>query len=59
MTADPTPGFPPFSSMSTLNRLCFADSLCATMYPGINDRMQKEITQLAPSSMKIKIVAPP
>jgi actin beta/gamma 1 len=30
-----------------------------TMYPGINDRMQKEITQLAPSSMKIKIVAPP
>jgi len=29
MTADPTPGFPPFSSMSTLNRLCFADSLCA------------------------------
>jgi actin-related protein len=30
-----------------------------TMYPGINDRMQKEITALAPSSMKIKIVAPP
>ena len=29
------------------------------MYVGINDRMQKEITQLAPSSMKIKIVAPP
>lgn len=29
------------------------------MYPGIADRMQKEITALAPSSMKIKIVAPP
>ncbi|RUP43540.1 actin-2 [Jimgerdemannia flammicorona] len=30
-----------------------------TMYPGIADRMLKEITALAPSSMKIKIVAPP
>ena len=30
-----------------------------TMYPGISDRMQKEITALAPSSMKVKIVAPP
>uniref|UniRef100_A0A1I8J5J0 Actin n=1 Tax=Macrostomum lignano TaxID=282301 RepID=A0A1I8J5J0_9PLAT len=30
-----------------------------TMYPGIADRMQKEITALAPSTMKIKIVAPP
>jgi actin len=30
-----------------------------TMYNGIADRMQKEITALAPSSMKIKIVAPP
>ncbi|KAI9313180.1 actin-domain-containing protein [Dichotomocladium elegans] len=29
------------------------------MYPGIADRMQKEITALAPSSMKIKIIAPP
>merc|ERR1711939_62717 len=26
-----------------------------TMYPGISDRMQKEITALAPSSMKVKI----
>ncbi|KAF6775055.1 hypothetical protein AHF37_05166 [Paragonimus kellicotti] len=31
----------------------------STMYPGIADRMQKEITSLAPSTMKIKIVAPP
>ena len=31
----------------------------STMYPGISDRMQKEITALAPSSMKVKIVAPP
>ncbi|POY69948.1 hypothetical protein BMF94_7050 [Rhodotorula taiwanensis] len=30
-----------------------------TMYAGIADRMQKEITALAPSSMKVKIVAPP
>ncbi|XP_051830488.1 actin, cytoskeletal 4-like [Antechinus flavipes] len=29
-----------------------------TMYPGITDRMQKEIIALAPSTMKIKIVAP-
>merc|ERR1711982_31841 len=30
-----------------------------TMYPGIADRMQKEIIALAPSTMKIKIIAPP
>ncbi|XP_063599495.1 uncharacterized protein LOC134775815 [Penaeus indicus] len=30
-----------------------------TMYPGIADRMQKEITNLAPSTIKIKIIAPP
>jgi hypothetical protein len=30
-----------------------------TMFPGIADRMQKELTALAPSSMKVKIVAPP
>merc|ERR1719282_1819625 len=30
-----------------------------TMYPGIADRMQKEITAMAPSTMKIKIIAPP
>ena len=30
-----------------------------TMYPGIADRMQKEITALAPSTIKIKIIAPP
>ena len=28
-----------------------------TMYPGIADRMQKEITALAPSTMKIKVGA--
>ena len=31
----------------------------STMYPGIADRMQKEITALAPPTMKIKIIAPP
>ncbi|KAF9474937.1 actin 1 [Pholiota conissans] len=30
-----------------------------TMFPGISDRMQKELTSLSPSSMKVKIVAPP
>ena len=30
-----------------------------TMFPGIADRMQKEITALAPSTIKIKIIAPP
>jgi len=31
----------------------------STMYTGIQDRMQKEVVALAPSTMKIKIVAPP
>jgi len=30
-----------------------------TMFPGIADRMHKEITALAPPTMKIKIIAPP
>ncbi|XP_066979016.1 actin-2, muscle-specific-like [Macrobrachium rosenbergii] len=30
-----------------------------TMYAGIADRMQKEITALAPSTIKVKIIAPP
>jgi len=30
-----------------------------TMFPGIAERMTKEITSLAPSTMKIKVVAPP
>merc|ERR1739847_64111 len=30
----------------------------STMYPGIADRMHKEITSLAPPTMKIKIIAP-
>lgn len=30
-----------------------------TMYPGIGERMTKELTSLAPSTMKIKVVAPP
>jgi len=30
-----------------------------TMYAGIADRLQKEITSLAPPTMKIKVVAPP
>merc|ERR1719290_864601 len=31
----------------------------AAMYAGIADRMQKEITALAPPSIKVKIIAPP
>merc|ERR1740130_2007032 len=30
-----------------------------TLYAGIADRLSKEITALAPASMKIKIIAPP
>jgi len=30
-----------------------------TMYSGMPERMQKEITNLAPSTMKVKVVAPP
>eukprot|EP01025_Chloroclados_australasicus_P057286 TRINITY_DN7135_c1_g1_i1.p1 TRINITY_DN7135_c1_g1~~TRINITY_DN7135_c1_g1_i1.p1 ORF type:complete len:436 (-),score=41.67 TRINITY_DN7135_c1_g1_i1:240-1433(-) len=30
-----------------------------TMFPGIADRMTKEITALAPPTMKVKVVAPP
>lgn len=30
-----------------------------TMFPGLADRMQKEISALAPPTMKIKIIAPP
>ncbi|KAK8958738.1 Actin-97 [Platanthera guangdongensis] len=30
-----------------------------TMFPGIAERMRKKITTLSPSSMKIKVVAPP
>ncbi len=31
----------------------------STMYPGLADRMQREINALAPASVKVKIVAPP
>ncbi|XP_073525581.1 uncharacterized protein [Phyllobates terribilis] len=31
----------------------------STMFPGIGDRMNKEIMALAPSSMKVRVVAPP
>jgi actin-related protein len=30
-----------------------------TMFPGIADLMQKELTSLSPSSIKVKVVAPP
>jgi actin-related protein len=29
------------------------------MFPGIADRMQKEMRSLAPSAMKVRIIAPP
>jgi len=31
----------------------------STMYSGLSDRMQKEITALAPPTMKVKVIAPP
>ncbi len=47
-------------SLIILSRLFYyRNSLGTSMYPGIADRMQKEITALAPSTMKIKIIAPP
>ncbi|XP_078610530.1 actin, adductor muscle-like [Branchiostoma floridae x Branchiostoma japonicum] len=30
-----------------------------TMFPGVAERMQKEITAMAPSTMKVKVIAPP
>ena len=30
-----------------------------TMFPGITERLSKEVVALAPSTMKIKVVAPP
>nr|BAN40442.1 actin, putative [Entamoeba invadens] len=30
-----------------------------SMYPGINDRLEKEMVALAPPTMKIKVIAPP
>lgn len=29
------------------------------MFPGITDRLQQEVTNMAPSSMRVKVVAPP
>jgi len=31
----------------------------STMFPGVADRLQKEITTMAPSTIKIKMIAPP
>ena len=31
----------------------------STLYAGLADRMTKELTNLAPSTMKVKIIAPP
>ncbi|XP_022093295.1 actin-5-like [Acanthaster planci] len=31
----------------------------STMFPGLGDRMQRELTTLAPNTMKVKVVAPP
>jgi len=31
----------------------------STMFPGITDRIKKEMTALAPSSIKIRVIAPP
>lgn len=30
-----------------------------TMFPGISERVSKELTELAPTSAKVKVVAPP
>ncbi|KAJ7246352.1 hypothetical protein C8J57DRAFT_1190321 [Mycena rebaudengoi] len=56
------PSTPSSSAIWTSGATCTATSCSragTTMFPGIADRMQKELTSLAPASMKIKIVAPP
>ncbi|KAI7786069.1 actin [Diaporthe eres] len=30
-----------------------------TMFPGISDRLQQELTNMAPSSMRVRVIAPP
>merc|ERR1740128_1079931 len=52
----------PDGQVITIGKDLFANNVLSggtTMYPGIADRMQKEITALAPSTMKIKIISPP
>lgn len=29
------------------------------MFPGITDRLQQELTNMAPSSMRVRVIAPP
>ena len=47
----------PSSSIKRLRPLVLSGG--TTMFPGIGERMTKELTALAPSTMKIKVVAPP
>lgn len=45
-----------------IRKTLYANTLLAghnTKYPGIADRMQKEVSALAPPTMRIKIIAPP
>lgn len=45
-----------------LRKNLYANTLLSggtTIFPGIEDRIQKEITSLVPSNVKIKIIAPP
>ena len=39
--------------------IVISESGGTTMFSGMADRMQKEITALAPSTMKVKVIAPP
>jgi len=39
--------------------LCIVSWMCSEMASVDADRMSKEITALAPASMKVKIIAPP
>ena len=51
------PTFPAFSRRFAEGSCCAC--FCYQMYEGLPERMSKEITNLAPNSMKIKVVAPP
>ncbi|CAF2854870.1 unnamed protein product [Rotaria sp. Silwood2] len=47
------------NNLSELFYFIFRIYLSTSMYPGIAACMQKEITALAPSTMKIKVITPP
>jgi Actin len=48
-----------FLTLPLAHRWICPPSLCSSLCLGIASRVQREIETLAPSSMKIKVIAPP